>query len=418
MKKLLHITMHDLYITFQNVGIWVNILVIPIILISVLGFATGDSGVQVSQYRVDVVDLDQSAFAGEYLDALRAANANIILCPMDHSAEKDCRLTEDSAAFTTEEALERVKDKESRAALIIPEGFSAAILGGAPVTLQYRSDEAGMQPSPVFPSVQLVAQRFGALAVSAQVGGLVLQSVDPDVDAEALTGFQEEVYAASRALWDTLPPAVNYESSDQSGESSGYNGFQQAMFGMGTMYVMFTVLAGVETLLRERVNWTMQRIIMMPVHPWQFVGGKMLSRFVMGIVQFGIAFAYGGLVLNVGFGDSPLGLILVVVAFTACTTAITLLMATLVSDEQQASMVTTFVVLTFAPLGGAWWPLEIVPDFMRVIGHVSPIAWAMDGFTTLAHRGGGVVDVLLPVGVLLGAAVIVSMIAIRRFRYD
>lgn len=417
MKKLLHVTLQDLYVTFQDKGIWVNLLVVPVILMSVLGFAMGGSGTQLSQYRLDVVDLDQSPMATQYLQALREANPNIVFCPADQQAGKDCRIGEDITTLTEVEALQRVENKDALAALIIPEGFSAAIINGAPISLKYRSDEGGMQPSPVFESVQLVAQRFGALAVSAQVGGLVLQSVDTDADTATVTDFQEEVYQASSDLWNTLPPIVNYESSDQS-EQSGYNSFQQSVLGIGTMYVMFTVLAGAEILLRERANWTMQRIIMMPVHPWQFVGGKMLSRFAMGILQFLIAFVFGAVVFKVSFGSSLLGVALVMAAFTACTTAIALLLATLVSDEQQASMIITFVVLAFAPLGGAWWPLEIVPDFMRIIGHISPIAWAMDGFTTLVNRGGGVVDVLLPVGVLIGAAVIIGGIAIRRFRYD
>jgi ABC-2 type transport system permease protein len=418
MKKLLHITLHDLSITFQDKGIWVNLVVVPIVLISVIGFVMGGGSAQISQYRVDVVDQDQGMMSGEYLAALRTANSTLILCPMDHSPETDCRLSDAGSALSVESALQRVKDRDATAAIIIPEGFSAAILNGDPVMLQYRSDEAGMQPSPIFESMQLVAQRFGALAVSAQVGGLVLQAVDPAVDPAALTDFQSQVYQEASGLWASLSPAVVYESSDATVVTTGYNSFSQAVFGMGSMYVMFTVMAGTEILLRERTHWTLQRIMMMPVQPWQFIGGKMLSRFIMGMIQFVIAFAFGVFVLNVNLGSSPLGLLLVMMAFAACITAIALLLATIVEHEQQASMMTTFIVLSFAPLGGAWWPLEIVPDFMRIIGHISPIAWAMDGFTTLASRNGGVVDVLLPVAVLLGAAVIIGSIAVRRFRYD
>src|SRR5690606_41999788 len=44
--------------------------------------------------------------------------------------------------------------------------------------------------------------------------------------------------------------------------------------------------------------------------------------------------------------------------------------------------------LTFASLGGAWWPLEIVPRYMQQIGHLSPIAWAMDAFRDLLFYQG------------------------------
>ena len=51
--------------------------------------------------------------------------------------------------------------------------------------------------------------------------------------------------------------------------------------------------------------------------------------------------------------------------------------------------------MLFAPIGltnkGASYAalLEIVPDFMRNIGHFSPVAWAMDGFYALLFNSGG-----------------------------
>jgi ABC-2 type transport system permease protein len=74
--------------------------------------------------------------------------------------------------------------------------------------------------------------------------------------------------------------------------------------------------------------------------------------------------------------------------------------------------------LTLAPLGGAWWPLDIVPEVMRVVGHLSPIAWAMDGFRVLLYEQGTLADVLLPVAVLLALAVVFFAIAIRRFKFE
>jgi hypothetical protein len=49
----------------------------------------------------------------------------------------------------------------------------------------------------------------------------------------------------------------------------------------------------------------------------------------------------------------------------------------------QASGSSLLLTLTRAPLGGARWPMDISPKFMRIVGHVSPVAWAMHGFTAL-----------------------------------
>jgi len=43
-----------------------------------------------------------------------------------------------------------------------------------------------------------------------------------------------------------------------------------------------------------------------------------------------------------------------------------------------------------AALGGAWWSLEVVPEWMRTVGHISPVAWAMDGYTSLFFENGDI----------------------------
>ena len=53
-----------------------------------------------------------------------------------------------------------------------------------------------------------------------------------------------------------------------------------------------------------------------------------------------------------------------------------------------ANALAVLLSLTLAPLGGAWWPLEIVPAWMQAIGHVSPVAWAMDAYRSLTFYGG------------------------------
>ena len=74
--------------------------------------------------------------------------------------------------------------------------------------------------------------------------------------------------------------------------------------------------------------------------------------------------------------------------------------------------------LTLTPLGGAWWPMMIVPDWMRIVGHISPVAWAMDAYTELIFFGGSMQTVLVPVAVLLGMAVVFFAVGALRFRYE
>jgi len=54
------------------------------------------------------------------------------------------------------------------------------------------------------------------------------------------------------------------------------------------------------------------------------------------------------------------------------------------------------------------------PTFQK-IGHLSPVAWGMDGFKNVVIRGLGVEAVLLPAAVLLGFALAIFALAAWRF---
>ncbi len=59
----------------------------------------------------------------------------------------------------------------------------------------------------------------------------------------------------------------------------------------------------------------------------------------------------------------------------------------------------------------------MVADFMRTIGHLSPVAWVMDGFHHVMWYGGGLAEIAPEIGVLLGAAALFFAIGVRSFRY-
>ncbi|MBN8621321.1 MAG: ABC transporter permease, partial [Anaerolineae bacterium] len=92
--------------------------------------------------------------------------------------------------------------------------------------------------------------------------------------------------------------------------------------------------------------------------------------------------------------------------------------STLLKTEAQANSVSLLLALMLASLGGAWWPLDVVPGFMKVIGHLSPVAWAMDGFRNLIFENGTLLTVLPSLGVLGLLTAIFFGFAVWRFRYE
>ncbi len=132
--------------------------------------------------------------------------------------------------------------------------------------------------------------------------------------------------------------------------------------------------------------------------------------------EYALMFAFGYL-LGVRYGGDPVAILLLMVSFTLCATALTLALSGWLKNSGQARGIGLFLTLTLCPLGGAWWPLDIVPQFMRTIGHISPVAWVMDGFNSLIFYGGSLVDVLLPIAVLLGVTAVLFAYGASHFKF-
>jgi ABC-2 type transport system permease protein len=418
MQTIFTIALNDLTIFFRARGNLIGLIVLPLAITVAVGWAnSGRSGPSV--LRVDIIDLDQSAQATALLTQLRAINPALRLCPMDNNADDLCRL--DGAPLTEPLALERVRNEWVDGLLIIPNGYGAAIAQSQPMQLPYYSTDDPALPGPVRQAVESVLQQVNGATVAARVGASFLGILAPLLTLDAVTpgdqAVEQAIYQRAEHILTTRPPAVRYETTkaDTPQMSGIQNGFGQSIPGMGTLYVIFTVLAGTSNLLRERQQWTLQRLAALPLTKAQILGGKILGYFTLGMIQYGVVFAVG-LVIGLDFGNDLLAMVLVMAAFALCMTALALLLATLVTSEGQANGLRNLLALTLAPLGGAWWPLEIVPEFMQQIGHLSPVAWAMDGFHDLIFNQGTLVDVMPEIGVLLAIALVLFGIGVRRFR--
>lgn len=421
MRKILAITVTDLRIFLGQIPNLIGIVVLPVVFSLVLGYSFSGGGSGPTRVRVDLLDGDQTALSAQFMEALRATDETLVLCPMDNDADDYCAL--DGAILDRALGIERAREERTSGFLIIPAGYAEAITGGQPLQLDYYSTADPTFPSGVAQAAQSVLQQVNSAAVASRVGSRFLTSVQALIPLEiglAQEDLTAALYTATETKLQERPAAVRYQmTSGEEGTSiSGVQaGFGQSIPGMGSMYVMFTVLGGTAVLLRERRQWTLQRLAVMPLTRAQLLGGKILTYFTLGMIQYLVIFAVGAAV-GLDFGNDWLGLLLVMIAFVLCITALAFVLAIFMQNEEQAAGTARLLALTLAPLGGAWWPLEIVPGFMQTIAKASPIAWAMQGFKEIIFYGGSISSVLPDVGILVAAAAVLFVLAIWQFRVD
>jgi ABC-2 type transport system permease protein len=425
MAKIWAIALNELRVQLRQPATLVSMVLLPAALIFVIGLANGQAlgdSQTVRQVRVDVLDADVTPQSAALLESVRALDASTVLCPMDEgralgdgSVLATCGYPAGQTTLSEAELASRLESGSSSAYIEIPAGFASGLEAGEEVTIIYRNADDTPSDSPVLRALIAAVQRSAGVSVARRIAQNIADGV---LNGDA--AYVDAVTAQAAAVWATEPVTVSLELAPGNPAQTA-PGFQQSVPGMGSMYVMSTVLAGAALLIAERKTMTLQRLATMPVTPAQIIGGKLAARFIIGMVQYGVAFGVGlvmGQVFGVSFGNDPLALLLVAASFTLCMSGLALFFATVVKTDEQAASLGTLLSLTLAPIGGAWWSLEMefIPDFMQTLSYASPFRYAMDGFGVVIRQGGGLVDVLPSCAVLLVTGAVLFGLAVRRFR--
>jgi ABC-2 type transport system permease protein len=169
--------------------------------------------------------------------------------------------------------------------------------------------------------------------------------------------------------------------------------------GMALMFLMYTVSYGGRTLLTERNQGTLTRLLVSPTRTSQILGGKMIGIYLTGAAQMFILILGTTLLFQMQWGDETAVLVLVLAAVFGAV-GWGMLITALAKTPGQVNAVGAAIMLTFGILGGTFINMDNMPAWFRMITKITPNAWGVDGFTTLA-LGGGLKDILTPILALL-----------------
>ncbi len=182
------------------------------------------------------------------------------------------------------------------------------------------------------------------------------------------------------------------------------------------MFVFFAAALTAESIVRERQNHTLERLLASSVKRESILGGIFTSTALRGLIQIIIFWTFGILVFHVDLGLSPLAVIILSVLMVLMSAAFALMLATLARTARSAASLAVITSLTLAPLGGCWWPSFLYPEWLQNVARITPHAWATGGFNKLMVSGASFGDVVPSMLALLGFAVVFGVIAVWRFR--
>jgi ABC-2 type transport system permease protein len=205
-------------------------------------------------------------------------------------------------------------------------------------------------------------------------------------------------------------------------QASGYtsaSGAEQVVPGQAVMFGFFVGGSAGFCLFREHGWQTWDRLRASSASSRALLIGFMIPWVVILTVFQAALLSVGGLALGLRLnGGSPLAELAVMFAYSCCVVALIMLISSTLRTVNQVNAFQNVGAMAFAGLGGALVPLSQLPGWARAVGPFTPAYWAMRGHNAVFLEAGGLGDVVVPVGVLLIAAVALMALATIRFRVD
>ena len=284
------------------------------------------------------------------------------------------------------------------AVIVIPADFSARVQANQPASMQV----IGNVDAPISTEVaRSITESFAA-----DLNRIRLSVATVAAGTTPLSPAQVQALAA-RAAAAAAPVAV-HDVSAQTKELD-----QKSFFaaGMAVFFLFFTVQFGVTSLLEERNDGTLARLLAAPISWASILGGKLLTSFLLGVISMTVLAVATTLLFGASWGN-PLGVAVLVVAAILAATGIMALIATLARNAEQAANWQSVVAVILGLVGGTFFPVSQAPGVLSRLTFVAPQAWFLRGLGDL--RGGSISVVWVPALAMLIFAVVTGGLALTR----
>ena len=353
--------------SLRDRSILIQALLAPVVIALVVGAAFG-SGFSLNA-TIGIADADRSEISTQIAKGLVGSGGDGIAF---------------SAVADPQSVQAAVESGSYDAVVVMPAGLGEAVLSGQDAQL----DVVGVATQPLARSV-----------AEAVAGGVAAELQTARVTAVAANEAGVEDVAASIQKAVASPPAITVEQGEVDGTFSVIAYFAP---GMAMLFLFFIIGDGARSIVAERKQGTLPRILAAPVSPTSVLLGKTAQVMVVGVLSMTAVWLITWLGFGADWGD-PVGVFVVIVAAVTAIAGISLLITGFARTENQADALTTIVALLFAVAGGTFFlGATGVLDTMRLF---TPNGLALSAFVDLSAAQSGLAGVMPQVLLLLAIGI-------------
>jgi ABC-2 type transport system permease protein len=354
---------------FRNPVVLRMMFMMPVVQLVVLPLA---ADYEVKNVKICIVDYDHSTYSQKLTNKIVASDY--------------FQLVDYTDSYT--EALEYVENDEADLVLQIPTAFEKQLV---------KEDE-----STLFLALNAIN------GVKANLGGAYLRSIISD--------FNNEV----RLEWMQMPrfnpiPIIGITSVNWFNPLMNYRFFMVP----GILVILVTMVGAFLSALnivKEKEVGTIEQINVTPIRKYQFVLGKLIPFWVLGLIVLTI----GLFISYLFYSIVPVGSVLTIYIFAAvyllAVLGLGLLVSTFANTQQQAMLLSFFLMMIFILLGGLYTSIDSMPEWAQIFTKFNPVAYFIEVMRMVVLKGSSLLDIRYHLGIVLIFAIVLNSFAVWNYR--
>ncbi len=357
-------------------------LLLPIAIFALIYGAFG--GETSFSSALPVVNEDTGAYSAQLLDRLRALEG--IDVQLLSAADANAKLNDSTLLMVT----------------FIPSDFSARLAAGQPTQLTFKERGNGGQASQIVAAMVrgVVTEMNQTYQVQAQVEGLLAGQEIPE---EMIRATVEKFVAREESS-----PLVGVAETTVGSKPDPVSQF---LPGILTMFVLFAITLTGQTIVEERRNGTLERLLTTRLTGSQLFAGKFLAGLLRGFVQTVILLVLSWAVFQLFTPLSFLWSLIIALVFAAAASAVGLVIASIARTPDQATWIAVVVTMVTVLLSGTFFQPAAGTLFAR-LEEFSLNTYANRAFVAIISKG----DTIAAIGnelAVIGGVLVVALIVAR-----
>lgn len=370
MKTLYYLLRKEFKQIFRNKALLPMLLIAPVLQLLILPLA---ADYEVKNIRISIVDNDHSTYSQQLVSKIQASNYFIL---NDYGSDYA-------------KALYNVEKETSDLILEIPNGFER--------------DFVREKTQKLFVSVNAIN------GVKAGLGGGYLGQILADFNSDIRMQFVEN-------QTENISSGIEVTTSNWYNPNLEYPFFMVPAILVALVTIIGSVMCALN-IVKEKEIGTIEQINVTPVKKYQFILGKLIPFWVIGMFLF----SFGLFVIaHWVYGIIPMGNTLLLYAYLAiylvAILGLGLLISTFAETQQQAMSIAYFIIMIFMMMSGLFTSIDSMPSWAYAIARAVLITYFVEVVRMIVLKGSGFADIQLHFVVMIGFAILLNGLAIWNYR--